>query len=153
MTIFETRHRRFLAEINVIPLVDVVLVLLVIFMVTAPMLYRGIDIKLPTSAINTIKPEARVVLTIEKDQRLYLDKDAVSVAQLEQRLKSLKEQNAEVSVYLRADREVPYGVVVQVMDGVKRAGIEKLGMVTDPIAGERVMEQQVTPAGRRHSSL
>ncbi len=136
MTIFETRHRRFLAEINVIPLVDVVLVLLVIFMVTAPMLYRGIDIKLPTSATNTIKPEMRVVLTIEKDQRLYLDKDAVSVAQLERRLKSLKEQNSEVSVYLRADREVPYGIVVQVMDGVKRAGIEKLGMVTDPVVGE-----------------
>lgn len=153
MTIFETRHRRFLAEINVIPLVDVVLVLLVIFMVTAPMLYRGIDIKLPTSATNTIKPEMRVVLTIEKDQRLYLDKDAVSVAQLERRLKSLKEQNSEMSVYLRADREVPYGIVVQVMDGVKRAGIEKLGMVTDPVVGERVTEQQVTPANRPKSTL
>ncbi|MEW6248363.1 MAG: biopolymer transporter ExbD [Nitrospirota bacterium] len=153
MTIFETRHRRFLAEINVIPLVDVVLVLLVIFMVTAPMLYRGIDIKLPASATNTIKPEMRVVLTIEKDQRLYLDKDAVSVAQLERRLKSLKEQNSEVSVYLRADREVPYGIVVQVMDGVKRAGIEKLGMVTDPVVGERVMEQQVTPANRPKRTL
>ncbi len=153
MTIFETRHRRFLAEINVIPLVDVVLVLLVIFMVTAPMLYRGIDIKLPTSATNTIKPEMRVVLTIEKDQRLYLDKDAVSVAQLERRLKSLKEQNTDVSVYLRADREVPYGIVVQVMDGVKRAGIEKLGMVTDPVVGERVTEQQVTPANRPKGTL
>ena len=75
--ILESRHRRFLAEINVIPLVDVVLVLLVIFMVTAPMLYRGMDIKLPTSATNTIKPEMRTVLTIEKDQRLYLDKDPV----------------------------------------------------------------------------
>ena len=64
--ILETRQRRFLAEINVIPLVDVVLVLLVIFMVTAPMLYRGMDIKLPTSASNTIKPEIRAVLTIEK---------------------------------------------------------------------------------------
>lgn len=135
---FESRHRRFLAEINVIPLVDVVLVLLVIFMVTAPMLYRGMDIKLPTSATNTIKPEMRAVLTIEKDQRLYLDKDPVSVVQLEQKLKVLKQQNNDVSVYLRADRDVPYGVVVQVMDGVKRAGIEKLGMVTEPIAPERV---------------
>ncbi len=135
---FESRHRRFLAEINVIPLVDVVLVLLVIFMVTAPMLYRGMDIKLPTSATNTIKPEMRAVLTIEKDQRLYLDKDPVSVVQLEQKLKLLKQQNHDVSVYLRADRDVPYGVVVQVMDGVKRAGIEKLGMVTEPTAPERV---------------
>lgn len=110
--IFETRQRRFLAEINVIPLVDVVLVLLVIFMVTAPMLYRGMDIKLPTSASNTIKPEIRAVLTIEKDQRLYLDKDQVSVAQLERKLHLLKQEHAEVSLYLRADRDVPYGVVV-----------------------------------------
>ena len=137
---FETRQRRFLAEINVIPLVDVVLVLLVIFMVTAPMLYRGMDIKLPTSASNTIKPEIRAVLTIEKDQRLYLDKDLVSVAQLERKLRVMKEEHADVSVYLRADRDVPYGIVVQVMDGVKKAGIEKLGMVTDPTGPERVSE-------------
>lgn len=139
--IFETRQRRFLAEINVIPLVDVVLVLLVIFMVTAPMLYRGMDIKLPTSASNTIKPEIRAVLTIEKDHRLYLDKDQVSVAQLERKLQLLKQEHADVSLYLRADRDVPYGVVVQVMDGVKKAGIEKLGMVTDPTTGpERITE-------------
>ena len=138
--IFETRQRRFLAEINVIPLVDVVLVLLVIFMVTAPMLYRGMDIKLPTSASNTIKPEIRAVLTIEKDQRLYLDKDLVSVAQLERKLRMMKEEHADVSLYLRADRDVPYGIVVQVMDGVKKAGIEKLGMVTDPTGPERVSE-------------
>jgi biopolymer transport protein TolR len=137
---FETRQRRFLAEINVIPLVDVVLVLLVIFMVTAPMLYRGMDIKLPTSASNTIKPEIRAVLTIEKDQRLYLDKDPVSVAQLERKLRMMKTEHADVSVYLRADQDVPYGIVVQVMDGVKKAGIEKLGMVTDPTGPERVSE-------------
>ncbi|MGQ0557134.1 MAG: ExbD/TolR family protein [Nitrospiraceae bacterium] len=137
---FETRQRRFLAEINVIPLVDVVLVLLVICMVTAPRLYRGMDIKLPTSASNTIKPEIRAVLTIEKDQRLYLDKDPVSVAQLERKLRMMKTEHADVSVYLRADRDVPYGIVVQVMDGVKKAGIEKLGMVTDPTGPERVSE-------------
>ncbi|ULA64796.1 MAG: Biopolymer transport protein ExbD [Nitrospira sp.] len=138
--ILETRQRRFMAEINIIPLVDVVLVLLVIFMVTAPMLYRGMDIKLPVSASNTIKPEIRAVLTIEKDQRLYLDKDQVSAIQLERKLKLLKEEHADVSVYLRADREVPYGVVIQVMDGVKKAGIEKLGMVTDPTGPERVAD-------------
>jgi biopolymer transport protein TolR len=143
----ENRQRRFLAEINVIPLVDVVLVLLVIFMVTAPMLYRGMDIKLPTSASNTIKPEIRAVLTIEKDQRLYLDKDQVSVAQLEQRLRVLKEEHKDVSIYLRADREVPYGVVIQVMDGVKKVGIEKLGMVTDPTGPERVID--AVPSARK----
>ena len=146
--ILESRQRRFLAEINVIPLVDVVLVLLVIFMVTAPMLYRGMDIKLPTSASNTIKPEVRVVLTIEKDQRLYLDKDQVSVAQLERKLRLLKEERKDVSLYLRADQDVPYGVVVTVMDGVKKAGIEKLGMVTDPIGPERVADA-VPPAHKK----
>ena len=142
---FETRQRRFLAEINVIPLVDVVLVLLVIFMVTAPMLYRGMDIKLPTSASSTIKPEIRAVLTIEKDQRLYLDKDQLSVAQLERKLRVMKQEHADVSLYLRADRDVPYGIVVQVMDGVKKAGIEKLGMVTDPAGPEHVSEGTPSP--------
>jgi biopolymer transport protein TolR len=144
----ENRQRRFLAEINVIPLVDVVLVLLVIFMVTAPMLYRGMDIKLPTSASNTIKPEIRAVLAIEKDQRLYLDKDQVSIAQLERKLRVLKEEHKDVSIYLRADRDVPYGVVIQVMDGVKKAGIEKLGMVTDPTGPERVVDA-VTSARKK----
>ena len=144
----EGRQRRFLAEINVIPLVDVVLVLLVIFMVTAPMLYRGMDIKLPTSASNTIKPEIRAVLAIEKDQRLYLDKDQVSIAQLERKLRVLKEEHKDVSIYLRADRDVPYGVVIQVMDGVKKAGIEKLGMVTDPAGPERVVDA-VTSARKK----
>lgn len=138
--IFETRHRRFLAEINVIPLVDVMLVLLVIFMVTAPMLYRGMDIKLPTSTSNTIKPEERIVLTIERDQKLYLDKDPIGLAQLEERLRAVRQRNEEVSVFLRADRDVPYGTVIQVMDGVKKAGIEKLGMVTDPAGPEPVTD-------------
>lgn len=145
----ETRHRRFMAEINVIPLVDVVLVLLVIFMVTAPMLYRGIDINLPKSATNTIKPETRAVLSIERDQRLYLDKDPISIVQLERKLRALKDQSSDVSIFLRADREVPYGTVVQVMDSIKKAGIEKLGMVTEPTGAERVNEQNVTPGQPR----
>lgn len=139
----EARRRRFMAEINVIPLVDVVLVLLVIFMVTAPMLYRGMDIKLPTSTSNTITPEERIVLTIERDQKLYLDKDPVTTGQMEFKLRSAKQRNADIAVYLRADRDVPYGTVVQVMDGVKRSGIEKLGMVTDPEGPERVMEDLI----------
>ncbi len=141
--IFEARHRRFLAEMNVIPLVDVVLVLLVIFMVTAPMLYRGMDIRLPTSQTNSITPDERVVLTIERDQKLFLDKNQVSGRQLELELRAKKDRNANVAVYLRADREVPYGTVVQVMDSVKRAGVERLGIVTDPAALERVSPQPV----------
>jgi biopolymer transport protein TolR len=140
---FETRRRRFLAEINIIPLVDVVLVLLIIFMVTAPMLYRGMDINLPTSRTNTIRPEERLVLTVERDQTVYLDKDKLSLEQLEFRLKQAKQHNADVSIYLRADRSVPYGTVVRVMDEIKRAGIERLGMVTDPVPGAKAQEERV----------
>lgn len=139
----EARQRRFLAEINVVPLVDVVLVLLVIFMVTAPMLHRGLDVKLPTSTSNTIKAEERVVVTVERDQKIYMDKELVGAAQLEGKLRALKQQNPEVGVYLRADRAVPYGSVVQVMDSVKRAGIEKMGMVTDAPGEERVVEDPI----------
>ena len=129
----EARRRRFMAEINVIPLVDVVLVLLVIFMVTAPMLYRGMDITLPQSATNTIKPEQRVVLTVERDRRIYIDKDPVPLGLLQTRLDALRHKDPGVSVFLRADQSVPYGTVVEVMDSVKKAGIAKLGMVTDPL--------------------
>ncbi len=134
----EARRRRFMAEINVIPLVDVVLVLLIIFMVTAPMLYRGMDINLPRSSSNTIKPEERVVLTVERDRRVYVDKELISLAQLPQKMDALHRKNPEVSVFLRADQDVPYGTVVQVMDSIKKAGIVKLGMVTDPVIEERV---------------
>ena len=127
-----------MAEINVVPLVDVVLVLLVIFMVTAPMLYRGLDINLPQTSTNTIKPEQRVVLTVERDRRIYLDKELMPLIQLQPRLHTLRSSNPEVSVFLRADRDVPYGTVVQVMDSIKKAGIEKLGMVTEPLHEEKV---------------
>lgn len=134
----ETGRPRFMAEINVVPLVDVVLVLLVIFMVTAPMLYRGLDINLPQTATNTIKPEQRVVLTVERDRQIYLDKEHVPLVQLGPRLQTLRLSNPAVSVFLRADRDVPYGTVVQVMDSIKKAGIDKLGMVTEPLHEEQV---------------
>lgn len=134
----ESRSRRFMAEINIIPLVDVVLVLLVIFMVTAPMLYRGMDITLPQSASNTIKPEERVMVTVERDRQVYVDKALIPLAQFPQKMNEMRRKNPDVSVFLRADQDVPYGTVVQVMDGIKQAGIVKLGMVTDPVSEERV---------------
>lgn len=132
---------RFLSEINIIPLVDVVLVLLVVFMVTAPMLHRGIDLSLPRSQSNTITPEERLVITIEPDERVYLGKDRVTLIHLRKRLHQAKALNARVSVYLRADRRVPYGRIVQIMDEVKRVGIERLGMITD--VRKTVVEEEV----------
>jgi biopolymer transport protein TolR len=127
-----SRPRQFLSEINVIPLVDVVLVLLVIFMVTAPMLHRGLDINLPTSAANNIKAEERLVVTIQKDHSLSLGNDPISLVDLRLKLQEAKTSNPLISVYLRAEQTVPYGTVVQIMDEVKGAKIERLGMVTGP---------------------
>jgi len=127
-----SRSRQFLAEINVIPLVDVVLVLLVIFMVTAPMLHRGLDINLPTSAATNIKAEERLIVTIQRDHTLSLDNDPISLVDLKSQLREAKASNPLVSVYLRADQTVPYGTVVQIMDEMKGAKIERLGMVTGP---------------------
>ncbi|TKB80703.1 MAG: hypothetical protein E8D45_02950 [Nitrospira sp.] len=104
---------------------------------------RGLDVKLPLSTSNTIKAEERVVVTVERDQKIYLDKESVGAAQLEGKLRALKRHNPEVGVYLRADRTVPYGSVVQVMDSVRRAGIEKMGMVTDAPGEERVVEDPI----------
>lgn len=132
---------RFLSEINIIPLVDVVLVLLVVFMVTAPMLHRGIDLSLPRSQSNTITPEERLVITIEPDERVYLGNDRVTLIHLRKRLHQAQALNAGVSVYLRADRRVPYGRIVQIMDEVKRVGIERLGMITD--VQKTVVEEEV----------
>ncbi len=140
----EPRNRRFLAEINIVPLVDVVLVLLVIFMVTTPMLHRGIDITLPRSQSNTVVPMERLVITIEPDRRVYLGKDLVTLLDLRKRLGEAKVSNPLVSVYLRADRRVPYGRIVQVMDEVKGVGIERLGMVTNP-QGTMRKEEVFTP--------
>jgi biopolymer transport protein TolR len=137
-----TQGRRFMSEINVVPLVDVVLVLLVIFMVTAPLLYRGLDIDLPRTATNTIAPEERVVLTVTKQREVFLDKEKVSLDRLLGALDRLKERSPQVTLYLRADRQVPYGEVVQVMDTVKQAGIERLGMVTEPAAESRRDERK-----------
>ena len=140
--IFESRHRRFLSEINIIPLVDVVLVLLVIFMVTAPMLHRGIDITLPQSSSNTITADERLIISIEPDEVIYVGKDRVTIINLRKRLHEAKALNPLVSVYLRADSNIPYGRIVQVMDEVRRVGIERLGMVTSP-KGTGIDEESV----------
>jgi biopolymer transport protein TolR len=126
------QRSRFLSEINVVPLVDVVLVLLIIFMVTAPLLYRGIDVNLPKSAINTIQPEERIVLTVNGQQRIFLDREETNLNGLEKALAHRAKTNPEVAVYLRADEQVPYGTIVQILDTIKGVGIDRLGMVTTP---------------------
>lgn len=121
-----------LAEINIIPLVDVVLVLLLIFMLTAPLMYRGIDVNLPKTRSRPTAVEERMVLTLTKDQVVYLNDRPVPLAGLTAQLRNVFKNRADKTLYLRADRKLAYGFVVQTMDRARRAGVEKLGMVTEP---------------------
>jgi biopolymer transport protein TolR len=122
-----------LSEINVTPFVDVVLVLLIIFLVTAPMMLRGIDVKVPKTETKNVGPEERLMLTVTKERAIYLDDQLITLPRLERVLGGLRQRNPRAAVFLRADEGVPYGVVVKVMDAVKKAGIERLGMVTEPV--------------------
>ena len=122
-----------LAEINIIPLVDVVLVLLLIFMLTAPMMYRGIDVNLPRAAAKPTAVEERMVLTVTKDRQLYLNDKPVLPGALEGQLRQAFTTRTDKTLYLKADAGLSYGVVVETMDQVRRAGIERLGMVTEPV--------------------
>ena len=121
-----------LAEINIIPLVDVILVLLLIFMLTAPMMYRGIDVNLPKAAARPTAVEERLILTVTKDRTLYLNDKPVSLSTLETQLRDVFKGRTDRTLYLKADAGLSYGAVIETMDRVRRAGIERLGMVTEP---------------------
>ena len=121
-----------LAEINIVPLVDVVLVLLLIFMLTAPMMYRGIDVNLPRVAAKPTAVDERMVLTLTKDQGLYLNDRRVTPTGLENTLRDAFRSRTDKTLYLKADAGLSYGAVIETMDRVRRAGIERLGMVTEP---------------------
>jgi TolR protein len=121
-----------LSDINVTPLVDVILVLLIIFMVTAPMMSRGIDVRLPKTEAGTDTTEDMLVVTVDRDSTIYLNDRPVNLALLTERLKSEMQRTGTDFVFLKADQEVPYGRVMSVMDQIKKAGADKVGMVTRP---------------------
>jgi biopolymer transport protein TolR len=125
-------QKSFMSEINVTPFVDVMLVLLIIFMVTAPMLTQGVDVDLPkTRSVRTLPAGSdHLVLTVKKDGGLYLDEYNVPFEDLQNHLLNLV-VNQKKQLYLRADQEVPYGIVVKVMGEIKSVGIEKLGIVAE----------------------
>ena len=125
-----TRDRQVLSEINVTPFVDVMLVLLVIFMVTAPLLQQGIDVNLPRAKGKEMPPEERITLIVKKGSMIYMNDNPVSLTEMGKKLKALSSSNP--NVFLKADKDVPYGFVVEVMGEIKEAGIEKLGMITEP---------------------
>jgi biopolymer transport protein TolR len=123
------RTSSMLGEINVTPLVDVVLVLLLIFMVTAPMMSRGIDVSLPVADQPQIPQEDRITVSIRADGRVFVADQPVNIALLEDRLRGLTSGSPDAVVYLRADEDLRYGSVIEVVDVIKRAGIDRIGFV------------------------
>jgi biopolymer transport protein TolR len=125
-----TRERTVMSEINVTPFVDVMLVLLIIFMVTAPLLQQGIDVNLPQAKGKDLPPEERITLIVKKGGVIYMNDNSVSINEMGTKLQAISKLNP--NVFLKADKDVPYGFVVEVMGEIKEAGIEKLGMITEP---------------------
>jgi biopolymer transport protein TolR len=127
------RTQSSLADINITPLVDVVLVLLVIFMITAPVLQSGIEVNIPKTRTVKEITEQRLVVTIDRDQNVFLGDKPVNVHDLGQRLRDASGDSSRKVIYLRADVRVPFGAFASVMDAVKQAGITNISVVTRPL--------------------
>jgi biopolymer transport protein TolR len=138
---------RFLSEVNVTPFVDVMLVLLIIFMVTAPMMTQGLEVDLPkTKAVSVLpKDNESIVLTVKADGALFLDKYQVELGDLEGQVRQLVTDQKK-QLFLRADQAVPYGTVVKVMGVVKQAGVDKLGVVAEE---EKTSKPAASGAGKK----
>jgi biopolymer transport protein TolR len=134
------RTQTALADINITPLVDVVLVLLIIFMVTAPVIQSGIDVSVPKTRTVKEITEERMVITINKDQRVFLGNDGININEIGPRLRQKVRDPRHQSIFVRADENVPFGVFATVMDAVKQAGFANVSIVTQPLetnAGKR----------------
>lgn len=126
--------RKFMSDINVTPFVDVMLVLLIIFMVTAPMMMQGVEVNLPQTTTKSIKTkEDPLILTVNKKGEIYLEDHKIKLEDLETKVKTIFKYRRDKEILLKADKDLPYGMVIDVMAGVKRAGVTKLGMVTEPL--------------------
>ncbi len=125
------REYRPMADINVTNLVDVVLVLLIVFMISAPMMQAGVEIDLPKAAESPRDVSSGIVISIDKSRQIYIDQYKVSAEQFESRLKNIREVKKFRPIFIRADRTVPYGTVIELMDKIKKMGIENVGLVTE----------------------
>jgi biopolymer transport protein TolR len=127
-----------ISQINVTPLVDVMLVLLVIFMVTAPIIQQGVQVNLPQAKAGAIPgTEELLVVTIAKNGKVYLNDNPMTLGELGDKLRAIRKLPADKQVYLRADQDVRYGLVMKTIAEIKQAGIERLGMVTRPSSDEK----------------
>jgi biopolymer transport protein TolR len=127
------KTRSSLAEINITPLVDVVLVLLVIFMITEPVLQSGIEVQVPKTRTVRQITEQRMVVTIDRDQEIYLNDKPINIHNLAARLHQSGTDTSHQTIYLRADQRVPFGAFATVMDAVKQAGITNVSIITQPL--------------------
>ncbi|WP_461833550.1 ExbD/TolR family protein [Desulfothermus sp.] len=127
------QNKKFIADINVTPFVDVTLVLLIIFMITAPLLVKGIKVDVPeTKAVRTLKKgKDKIIISIDKNKNIFIDKYKLKIDKLTDYLKRLV-SNKNQMVFLKADKNIPYGFIVKVMGYIKDAGIEKLGIIAEP---------------------
>ena len=125
---------RTLSEINVTPFVDVVLVLLIIFMITAPVLQSGIEVSVPKTKTVKEITEERLVITIDRSQRVYLGNEPVNIHQIGAKLREKIRDPESQAVFLRSDENVPFGAFATVMDAVKQAGITNVSIVTEPLS-------------------
>ena len=131
----------FMSEINVTPFVDVMLVLLIIFMVTAPMMVQGLNVDLPQAAAKPLNTEKEhLIITIDKDQQIFINDFQVTIDFLGEKLIKILQGRTDRSVYLKADKTIPYGMVVQVMAEIKSAGVDQLGMVTEPAVLKKISD-------------
>lgn len=126
--------KKMMSDINVTPFVDVMLVLLIIFMVTAPMMMQGVEINLPQTTTTRIKTqEDPLILTVNKSQEIFIETHRIGLDDLETKTRVIFENRRDKELMLRADKDVPYGFVMEVVAKVKKAGVDKLGMVTEPL--------------------
>ncbi|NIP37752.1 MAG: protein TolR [Candidatus Dadabacteria bacterium] len=128
---------KLLSEINVTPFVDVMLVLLVIFMVTAPILYQGVNVNLPKTLSEPIpqKSQKNIIVTVDKEGKIYIEKESLTLSELRIRAKNISRQSPgkeKEEIFLRADEQASYGVVMRVMSEIKNGGLEKVNLITDP---------------------
>ena len=133
ITTREGKTQTTLAEINMIPFIDIVLVLLIIFMVTAPVIQSGIEVNVPQTVVVREIAEEKLVVSIRKDQSVYLQNEAVNINLLGDKVRERLLDPTRQSVYLRADQDIPFGTFANVMDRLKAVGIENVSIVTQPI--------------------
>ena len=140
---FSNNQDSLMSDINVTPFVDVMLVLLIIFMVTAPMMTQGVDIDLPEASSDPLESETeQILVSINKENQIFINDVSVTLDILGGKIEKILETQTNREVYLRADKGVPYGIVVTAMSEIKNAGVEKLGIVTAPVETEKTSDDK-----------